>query len=233
MRTALLALACLQVACGGSSPPPAKSSPATATTTASAPEQSAQASGPFDKNAARAALDAVDAKDCMALVPPAMVEQPLHVRVTFDQSGRAMDVSADGAFAGTPAGKCAEDKFRKVHIPPFIGPLTTLGKSVTHIKEKGDPNAPPFDPALVRAEAAKVDLSECATLIGDMDRGKARISVRPNGELRSVIIDGDINGTMRGDCVQRLLRDNVHARPYSGEQAPGVDVDFVIREKKK
>ncbi len=233
MRNAKFFFASLLIGCGGSSAQPAKSTPTAAVTTAAQPEAPPpQASGPFDKNAARAALDGVDANECMALVPKAMVETPLHVRVTFDQSGRAMDVSADGAFAGTPAGKCAEDKFKSVRIPPFDGPLTTLGKSVTHIKEIGDPNAPPFDPALVRAEAAKVDLSECSTLIGDMDRGKARIAVRPNGQIRSVIIDGDINGTMRGDCVQRLLHDNVHVRAYSGEQAPGVDIDFVIGAKK-
>jgi hypothetical protein len=161
-----------------------------------------------------------------------MVEQPLHVRVTFNHDGRVMDVSADGAFAGTPAGKCAEEKYRGVQIPAFDGPLTTLGKSVTHIKEKGDATAPPFDPATVRGEAARVDLSECATLIGDADRGHARVSVRPNGELRSVLIEGDLNGTMRGACVERLLREGVHGRPYSGEQAPGVDFEFVIRAKK-
>ncbi|HEY8074740.1 MAG TPA: hypothetical protein VIF62_11535 [Labilithrix sp.] len=232
MRKPLFAFASVLVACGGSSQQPAKSTSTAATTTASAaPAQ--QPSGPFDRNAARAALDAIDANDCMALVPKTMIEQPLHVRVTFDQSGHAMDVSADGAFAGTPAGKCAEDKYKGVRVSPFVGPLTTLGKSVTSIKEQGDPSAPPFDPAVVRAEVAKIDLSECATLIGDMDRGKARIAVRPNGEIRSVIIDGDINGTMRGDCVQRILRTSVHGRAYSGEQAPGVDVDFVIHAPKK
>ena len=219
------------VACGGSEPP-AKTTATSAPTLPSAdPAQPMAGNAPFDKNAARRALDAVDANDCMVLIPRDMVEQPLHVRVTFSRDGRVMDVSADGAFAGTPSGKCAEEKYKNVQIAPFDGPLTTIGKSVSHIKERGDASAPPFDPAAIRAAAPTVDLSECSTLLGNEDRGRARVSVRPNGEIRSVIVDGELNGTTRGACVARLLQSGIHAKPYSGEQAPSVDVEFFIRAK--
>ncbi len=222
-------------ACGGSHPQPkttsATSSAEPPPTLPTADPAQPVATGPFDKNAARHALDAVDAKECIALVPPDLVEQPLHVRVTFNRDGRVMDVSADGPFANTPAGKCAEEKYKKVQIAPFDGPLTTMGKSVSHLKEKGAADAPRFDPDAIRAAAHDVDLAECSTLIGNDDRGHARVSVRPSGEIRSVIVDGDMSGTTRGACVERLLREGIHAKPYSGEQTPGVDVEFAIRPK--
>jgi hypothetical protein len=220
----------LVAACGGSNPPPPTTS--SAAPTAAPPTEAVAATGPFDRNAARKAIDAVDADSCASLIPPTLVEQPLHVRITFSRDGRVMDVAADGAFAGTPAGKCAEDKYRSVHIAPFDGPLTTIGKSVSHVKETGDPSAPPFDPAPIRAEAAKIDLSECDTYLGNEDHGRARVSVRPNGEIRSVIIEGSLNATTRGTCVEKKLHDGIHGKAYSGPQAPGVDVDFVIKPKK-
>lgn len=219
-------------ACGGSEPP-RSTTPSAASATAPPPEETPVGTAPFDRNAARKAADAVDASDCVALIPPTQVDQPLHVRITFTRDGRVMDVSADGSFAGTPAGKCAEEKYKSVHIAPFDGPLTTIGKSVSGVKETGDPNAPPFDPAPIRAEAAKVDLSECSTYLGNEDRGRARVSVRPNGEIRSVIIEGSLNATTRGQCVERLLREGIHGKAYSGPQVPGVIVDFFIAEKKK
>jgi hypothetical protein len=219
----------LLFACGGSTPAPSTTSASAAPAPPPPPDTPA---GPFDKNAARKAIDAVDANACVAMIPTTMADQPLHVRITFSRDGKVMDTAADGMFAGTPAGKCAEDAYKSVQIAPFEGPLTTIGKSVSAVKEQGDPNAPPFDPAPIRAEAAKVDLSECSTYLGNEDRGRARVAVRPNGEIRSVIIDGNLNATTRGQCVERLLRQGIHGKPYSGPQTPGVDVDFFIQPKK-
>jgi hypothetical protein len=217
------------VACG--SAPPAPATPPTAAPSATAPAASYTPT-PFDRAAAKTQLDAVDPASCNG-VPPFQDEGSVHVKVTFAQNGTVLEVAADGAFRGTPAGKCVEDLFRKLRVPAFDGNPVTLGKSVAHTAGQGDASAPPFDPRDVRAAAANVDLSDCADAPGGGEyKGHAQITVATSGEVKSVFVDSGMSGTPRAMCVQRLLG-ALKLAAYSGNQAGAVGFDFEVKEKKK
>ena len=81
---------------------------------------------PFDKEAAFAALSAVDVSGCRK------DEGPFgegHVVVTFAPSGAAKVAYADAEpFMGTPVGRCVEKSFKKTRVPAFAGEPVSVGK---------------------------------------------------------------------------------------------------------
>jgi hypothetical protein len=83
--------------------------------------------GPFDRGAAYGALGSVDLQSCKK-----GDGAPSHVKITFAPNGRVTNAVVDAPpFAGTAVGNCVSAKFRGAHIPPFLGPAVTLGKSFT------------------------------------------------------------------------------------------------------
>jgi hypothetical protein len=93
------------------------------------PEATA-ATGPFDKNAAAAALGnaASAAGSCRSSGDPSGVAQ---VSVTFSPTGRATRAIVDGPpFAGTATGGCIASKMTQSKVPPFTGSRVTVKKKV-------------------------------------------------------------------------------------------------------
>ncbi len=89
----------------------------------------AEASAPFDRGAAAAALGAVNVQSCKKPDGPTGSG---HVKVTFGPSGAVSSATADAPpFAGTPVGGCVAAKFRGVKIPAFSGGSVSVGKSFT------------------------------------------------------------------------------------------------------
>jgi len=83
--------------------------------------------GPFDRGAAYGALGSVDLQSCKK-----GDSGPGHVKITFAPSGQVTNAVVDAPpFAGTAVGNCVSAKLRGAHIPPFLGPPVTLGKSFT------------------------------------------------------------------------------------------------------
>src|SRR6185369_4477218 len=114
--------------------------------------------------------------------------------------------------------------FRNVRVPSWVGVPKQMGRTIPRAPVKGTAGDPPFDPSAVRSVVAAQDLSECAEAWGSAMRGKATIRVKPNGAVENVILDPPLGGSLRGDCVGRLLKAMVF-RPYSGEPGPPVTVD--------
>ncbi|NOU33165.1 MAG: hypothetical protein HOO96_35145 [Polyangiaceae bacterium] len=89
----------------------------------------AEATAPFDRGAAAAALGAVNVQSCKKPDGPTGSG---HVKVTFGPSGAVSSATADAPpFAGTPVGGCVAGKFRGVKIPAFAGSSVSVGKSFT------------------------------------------------------------------------------------------------------
>jgi hypothetical protein len=83
---------------------------------------------PFDKAAAKAALNgaAAQAASCGAGGAPGKGK----IQVTFAPSGKVSDAQlVEGPFAGTTAGKCALSQFRAAKVPAFGGAPVTVAKS--------------------------------------------------------------------------------------------------------
>jgi hypothetical protein len=81
---------------------------------------------PFDKEAAFAALSAIDVSACRKDEGPTGEG---HVVVTFAPSGNAKAVWADAApYTGTPVGRCVEKAFKKTKVPAFAGDPVSVGK---------------------------------------------------------------------------------------------------------
>jgi hypothetical protein len=94
------------------------------------PEEPSEASGPFDKDAAAAALSraASAAGSCRSSGDPSGVAQ---VSVTFSPTGRATRAIVDGPpFAGTATGGCIASKMTQAKVPPFTGSRVTVKKRV-------------------------------------------------------------------------------------------------------
>lgn len=107
--------------------PSSRKAPARAKPRAVAPVMS-KTIVPFDKNAARAALNeaASKAAGCNAGGAPGKGK----VQVTFGVNGKVSDAQLVGAtFAGTTAGSCALKHFRNAKIPAFAGSPVTVAKS--------------------------------------------------------------------------------------------------------
>lgn len=93
-------------------------------------EPAAEASGPFDRSAATAALtsSAAQAAACRKEGDPSGVAS---VVVTFAPSGRVTSANVSGPpFAGTPTGGCIAAALRKARIPAFEGDRVTVSKTV-------------------------------------------------------------------------------------------------------
>jgi len=99
--------------------------------TPTAPSQPPMNAGgpPFNRGAAAQALGSVKIQSCAR---PHGVTGAGHVTVTFDPSGVVSAATVDaGAYPGTPEGSCIAGLFRNVHVPPFSGSPTRVGKSFT------------------------------------------------------------------------------------------------------
>ena len=102
----------------------AKSEPSS---TAAQPE----ALGPFDRDAAVAALAAAakTAERCRSEEGPFGL---VRIAVTFAPNGRATTAVVEGPpFAGTPVGSCIARAFREARVSPFTGAPVTVRKSVS------------------------------------------------------------------------------------------------------
>jgi hypothetical protein len=64
-----------------------------------------------------------------------------------------------------------------------------------------------------------------------VEKGKAMIAVQPSGDVRTVSIDPPLGGSPRGECVARIFK-SVQYRPYAGDPAPGVLVEFEIKKRR-
>ena len=110
-------------------PAPAITAPAPGT-----PEPSdaprAKAEGPFDADAARAALAGAvaQASSCRKPGDPSGVAA---VTITFSPSGRVTSATIAGPpFAGTPTGGCIAATLRRARVPAFEGDMVTVRKTV-------------------------------------------------------------------------------------------------------
>jgi hypothetical protein len=218
-------------ACGGSSEPPPQSpsSPSSSTQASTQGDNAQTASGPFDRPAAAKALAAVDVSSCYE--KPPVLDAQLHIDLTFMPNGVVSEARADAPYTNTEAGKCAEDKFRAVRVPPWVGPPVRMGRTVPHAPVRGRAEDGKFDPSAVRSAALAQDISECHELPGGgVEKGKATITVQPNGDVRTVYIDPPLGGSPRGECVARIYK-SVQYKPYAGDPAPGVLVEFEFKKK--
>jgi hypothetical protein len=94
------------------------------------PEEETMATGPFDKDAASAALAraASAAGSCRSSGDPSGVAR---VSVTFSPTGRATRAIVDGPpFAGTATGGCSASKMTQAKVPAFAGSRVTVKKKV-------------------------------------------------------------------------------------------------------
>lgn len=229
-RATLLAVALS--ACGGSSEPAARpSSPASGPGSANAAsDDTPPANVPFDRPAAAKALAAVDVAACYE--KPPILDAQLHVDLTIMPNGRVTEASADAPYANTEAGNCAAERFKTVRVAPFVGPPIRMGRTVPHAPVRGRAEDGKFDPSAVRNAALAQDIAECLDLPGGgLEKGKATITVQPNGDVRTVYIDPPLGGSPRGECVARIYK-SVQYKPYAGDPAPGVLVEFEIKKKR-
>jgi hypothetical protein len=96
-----------------------------------APSEPKEPAGPFDRDAASAALGraAGEASSCRRDGDPSGMAA---VTITYSPSGRVTTATVAGPpFSGTPTGGCIAATFRKAAIPPFSGELVTVKKTVT------------------------------------------------------------------------------------------------------
>lgn len=172
----------------------------------------------------------VDVKACYE--KPPILDAQLHIDLTFMPNGVVSEASADPPYANTEAGKCAEEKFKAVRVPPYVGPPVRMGRTVPHAPVRGRSEDGKFDPSSVRSAALAQDISECLELPGGgVERGKATITVQPSGDVRTVYIDPPLGGSPRGECVARIYK-SVQYKPYAGDPAPGVLVEFELKKKR-
>ncbi len=114
------------VASRGGSTPPAP----TPQVAAPSEEATAPSLPPFDKSAARLALDVAGARaqSCRQASDPA---GSARIIVTFAPSGRVTTATVSGApYAGTATGGCVATAFRGAAVPAFAGPAITVTKTV-------------------------------------------------------------------------------------------------------
>jgi hypothetical protein len=112
-----------------SAPKPAITAPAPGTPVTAAPP-STEPEGPFNAEAARAALasSVAQASACRKPGDPSGVAV---VTITFSPSGRVTSATIGGPpFAGTPTGGCIAATLRRARVPPFTGDMVTVKKTV-------------------------------------------------------------------------------------------------------
>lgn len=112
---------------GAPEPTPPTPNPTEAATAA---EPAVVEHGPFQPDAARAALDeaAVQAASCRTGDDPA---GSATVIVTFAPSGRVTSATVNGKpFAGTATGGCIASAMRRAKVPPFDGEKVTVSKTI-------------------------------------------------------------------------------------------------------
>lgn len=83
----------------------------------------------FDRQAATAALTAIELQKCKKAQPKKGGEG--HVMVTFTPGGSVSNAVVDrGPWVGTPAAKCIAKEFKKAKIPSFKGDAVLVGKLI-------------------------------------------------------------------------------------------------------
>jgi len=108
---------------------PAIIAPAPGTPVAAEPKSS-EPEGPFNAEAARAALasSVAQASSCRKPGDPSGVAV---VTITFSPSGRVTSATIGGPpFAGTPTGGCIAATLRRARVPAFTGDMVTVKKTV-------------------------------------------------------------------------------------------------------
>ena len=121
MRRPLLLLGILLiVACEG--PPPVRYARApTDCDTRTTP-------GHFDRECTARAVGLVNLSDCAKDTSGGSG----HLRIQLLPSGGVGNAHVDSPnFAGTATARCIEERFSRIHIPPFEGAPVTIGKSFT------------------------------------------------------------------------------------------------------
>jgi len=84
--------------------------------------------GPFERACAAKALASVDLSGCLQDGSAGGG----HLKVRFVPSGNVDETQVDSPnFTDTATGRCVEERFRRIHIPPFQGSPVTVGKSFT------------------------------------------------------------------------------------------------------
>jgi len=228
-----VALALVFVGCGGggsSSPPPASTPSSSSSSTPSAADNTAPATTPFDREASRKILAAVDVAHCYE--KPPVLDAQLHVDLTIMPNGTISEARADRPYTDTEAGNCAAAAFKAVHVPAFMGPPVRMGRTIPHAPVRGQTGDGPFDPSAVRNAVLAADLSECLENPGGgVESGKAAITVAPSGDVKAVTIHPPLGGSPRGECVSRIFK-SVQFKPYAGDPALAVVVEFEIKKKK-
>ncbi len=91
-------------------------------------DKKAEPAGQFNVNAARSALGGA-AGAASGCGKKKGKKRKSRATVTFAPSGRATGVSISGGAAGTSAGSCAANIFRRCTVPPFTGSSQTVGKT--------------------------------------------------------------------------------------------------------
>jgi hypothetical protein len=107
---------------------PASTAPAPGTPVAQEPKGAPE--GPFNAEAARAALatSVAQASSCRKPGDPSGVAV---VTITFSPSGRVTSATIGGPpFAGTPTGGCIASTLRRARVPAFTGDMVTVKKTV-------------------------------------------------------------------------------------------------------
>lgn len=98
------------------------------------PQPGGRSVASFDRSAAVAAFNGVDADGCARDEGP---DGPGHVRVTFAPDGHVSDATFDAEYTpattnyqGTTVGRCLAERYLRMRIPPFAGGPVTVGHSV-------------------------------------------------------------------------------------------------------
>ena len=83
----------------------------------------------FDRSAVAVAFQHVPIADCITTTGRGEVG---HVTVTIAPSGEVTSALVDqGALVDTAAGRCVEQRYREVRVPPFSGPARKVGTTFT------------------------------------------------------------------------------------------------------
>jgi hypothetical protein len=209
MRTTALLLL---TACASAPPAPRPAIAESDDAGAPPPVLDAAAPVPFDANAAKKRIAALDISGCQALPP--LADEPISLRVTFGPPGYVTAVVIGPPFTATPFAECLQRQFWHIQIPRFDGAEQSIETTVARGAVKRDPNVSRFDPATIRAAVRNANLRECA---GKTTKARVTVTVKPTGAADNVTVEGDYDATAR--CIERVLR-RVEYAPYTGVSGP-------------
>lgn len=89
----------------------------------------------LDRGAAATAVGSIERSACSEAAGP---RGPIHFVVVFAPDGNVTDAKFDRAegdtptaIAGTPRGNCLLERLRELHVPPFKGAPTKVGRKLT------------------------------------------------------------------------------------------------------